>query len=61
MKLIIKIALGIILALFVLVGIVTCVGSCLDFDDEEQTEEYEEERTDDYYEDDDEISAVMKL
>ena len=54
MKLIIKIALGIILALFVLVGIVTCVGSCLDFDDEEQTEEYEEERTDDYYEDDDE-------
>ena len=36
MKLIIKIALGIILALFVLVGIVTCVGSCLDFDDEER-------------------------
>lgn len=43
MKLIIKIALGIILALFVLVGIVTCVGGCLDFDEESQTEEYEEE------------------
>ena len=42
MKLIIKIALGIILALFVLVGIVTCVGGCLDFDEELQTEEYEE-------------------
>lgn len=54
MKLIIKIALGIILALLILVGIVTCVGSCLDDDDEVQTEEYEEERTDDYYEDADE-------
>lgn len=52
MKLIIKIALGILLALFIFVGIVTCVGSCLDDDDEVQTEEYEEERTDDYYEDD---------
>jgi thioredoxin len=58
MKLIIKIALGIILALLVLVGIVTCVGSCLDDDDEVQTEEYEEERTDDYYEDADEEDSA---
>lgn len=50
MKLIIKIALGIILALFVLVGIVTCVGGCLDFDEELQTEEYEEESSDEYEE-----------
>ena len=63
MKLIIKIALGIILALFVLVGIVTCVGGCLDFDEELQTEEYEEgssdeyeeESSDEYYEDEEEI------
>ena len=62
MKLIIKIALGIILALFVLVGIVTCVGGCLDFDEELQTEEYEEgsseeyeeESSDEYYEDEEE-------
>ena len=58
MKLIIKIALGIILALLILVGIVTCVGSCLDDDDEVQTEEYEEERTDDYYEDADEEDSA---
>lgn len=50
MKLIIKIALGIILALFVLVGIVTCVGGCLDFDEELQTEEYEEGSSDEYEE-----------
>ena len=55
MKLIIKIALGIILALFVLVGIVTCVGGCLDFDEESQTEEYEEESSDEYYEDEEEM------
>lgn len=63
MKLIIKIALGIILALFVLVGIVTCVGGCLDFDEELQTEEYEEgssdeyeeESSDEYYEDEEEM------
>lgn len=58
MKLIIKIALGIILALLILVGIVTCVGSCLDDDNEVQTEEYEEERTDDYYEDADEEDSA---
>ena len=58
MKLIIKIALGIILALLILVGIITCVGSCLDDDDEVQTEEYEEERTDDYYEDADEEDSA---
>ena len=58
MKLIIIIALGIILALLILVGIVTCVGSCLDDDDEVQTEEYEEERTDDYYEDADEEDSA---
>lgn len=58
MKLIIKIALGIILALLILVGIITCVGSCLDDDDEVQTEEYEEERTDDYYEDADEEDST---
>lgn len=58
MKLIIKIALGIILALLILVGIITCVGSCLDYDDEVQTEEYEEERTDDYYEDADEEDSA---
>ncbi len=58
MKLIIKIALGIILAFLILVGIVTCVGSCLDDDDEVQTEEYEEERTDDYYEDADEEDSA---
>lgn len=58
MKLIIKIALGIILALLILVGIVTCVGSCLDDDDKVQTEEYEEERTDDYYEDADEEDSA---
>ena len=63
MKLIIKIALGIILALFVLVGIVTCVGGCVDFDEELQTEEYEEgssdeyeeESSDEYYEDEEEM------
>ena len=63
MKLIIKIALGIILALFVLVGIVTCVGGCLDFDEDLQTEEYEEgisdeyeeESSDEYYEDEEEM------
>lgn len=63
MKLIIKIALGIILALFVLVGIVTCVGGCLDFDEELQTEEYEEgssdeyeeESSNEYYEDEEEM------
>ena len=63
MKLIIKIALGIILALFVLVGIVTCVGGWLDFDEELQTEEYEEgssdeyeeESSDEYYEDEEEM------
>lgn len=55
MKLIIKFALGIILALFVLVGIVTCVGGCLDFDEESQTEEYEEESSDEYYEDEEEM------
>lgn len=58
MKLIIKIALGIILALLILVGIITCVGSCLDDDDEVQIEEYEEERTDDYYEDADEEDSA---
>lgn len=58
MKLIIKIALGIILALLILVGIITCVGSCLDDDDKVQTEEYEEERTDDYYEDADEEDSA---
>ena len=58
MKLIIKIALGIILALLILVGIITCVGSCLDDDDEVQTEEYEEERTDGYYEDADEEDSA---
>ena len=63
MKRIIKSALGIILALFVLVGIVTCVGGCLDFDEELQTEEYEEgssdeyeeESSDEYYEDEEEM------
>lgn len=54
MKLIIKIALGILLALLILLGgIVTCVGGFLAFDDDEetQTEEYED-RIDDYYEED---------
>ena len=50
MKLIIKIALGIILALFILVGIVTCVGGCLDFN-EDSIEEYEDERSEEYYDD----------
>lgn len=54
MKLIIKIALGVLLALFILVGLITCVGSCLDDNDEVQTEEYDEESTDDFYEDDEE-------
>ena len=51
MKLIIKIAVGVLLALFILIGLITCVGSCLDDNDEVQTEEYDEESTDDFYED----------
>lgn len=54
MKLIIKIAVGVLLALFILIGLITCVGSCLDDNDEVQTEEYDEESTDDFYEDDEE-------
>ena len=53
MKTIIKVALGVLLALFILGSIVTCVGGCwslaFDDDNEVQTEEYEDDSAEDYY------------
>lgn len=51
MKLIIKIVLGVVLGFFILFGLLTCMGSLLDDDENTQTEEYEE-RTEDSDEDD---------
>ena len=55
MKLIFKIILGIVLGVFVVFGLFTCLGGLLDDDDNTQTEETEEyeERIDDSYDEDD--------